>query len=70
MVTPTSTSPNTKLDRRLDAFAQYLCACRGLAECTIADYLKRGVWRWSAPTCCRAARLQQPDEYLLSNSPD
>jgi integrase/recombinase XerD len=39
MNTLNSASPNTKLDRQLDAFAQYLCARRGLAECTIADYL-------------------------------
>lgn len=39
MITQGTTSPNTKLDRQLDAFAQYLCARRGLAECTIADYL-------------------------------
>ena len=39
MTTQDSTSPNTKLERKLDAFAQYLCARRGLAECTMADYL-------------------------------
>jgi hypothetical protein len=39
MITATSTSPNTKLERKLDAFAQHLCARRGLAECTIQDIL-------------------------------
>ncbi len=38
MITASSTSPNTKLERKLDAFAQHLCARRGLAECTIQDY--------------------------------
>jgi len=35
----TTTSSDTKLERKLEAFAEYLCARRGLAECTIADYL-------------------------------
>ncbi len=39
MITTGSTSPNTKLERKLDGFAEYLCARRGLAEATIADYL-------------------------------
>ena len=39
MITKSSTSPNTKLERKLDAFAQHLCARRGLAESTIQDYI-------------------------------
>ena len=35
MITASSTSSNTKLQRKLDAFAQHLCARRGLADCTI-----------------------------------
>ena len=35
----TTTSSDTKLERKLEAFSEYLCARRGLAECTIADYL-------------------------------
>jgi integrase len=36
-----STPPNTntKLDRKLEAFAEYLCARRGLTERTIAGYV-------------------------------
>ena len=39
MITDTSTLPNTKLDRKLEAFAEYLCARRGLTECTIQGYV-------------------------------
>jgi integrase/recombinase XerD len=39
MITQHSTSLNTKLERKLDGFSQYLCARRGLAECTIDDYI-------------------------------
>jgi integrase/recombinase XerD len=35
----TTASSDTKLKRKLEAFADYLCARRGLAECTIGDYL-------------------------------
>jgi site-specific recombinase XerD len=34
-----STPSNTKLERKLEAFAEYLCARRGLAECTITGYV-------------------------------
>jgi site-specific recombinase XerD len=34
-----STSSNTNLERKLEAFADYLCARRGLAECTILGYV-------------------------------
>ncbi|HPT26875.1 MAG TPA: tyrosine-type recombinase/integrase [Bryobacteraceae bacterium] len=43
-----STSPNTKLERKLDAFAEYLCARRGLAEFTISAYI--GTIRRLVPT--------------------
>jgi hypothetical protein len=39
MITKSSTLPDTKLVRKLDAFAPYLCARRGLTDCTIQDYI-------------------------------
>ncbi|MCC7157782.1 MAG: tyrosine-type recombinase/integrase [Bryobacterales bacterium] len=37
MTTPTSS--DTKFERKLEAFAEYLCARRGLTECTILGYV-------------------------------
>ena len=48
MVTKDSTPPNAELERKLEGFAEYLCARRGLAECTISDYL--GTIRRLCPT--------------------
>ncbi len=39
MVTHGSAPSNTKLEQRLKSFAEYLCARRGLTECTIAGYV-------------------------------
>jgi integrase/recombinase XerD len=44
----TTTSSDTKLERKLEAFAEYLCARRGLAEATISDYI--GTIRRLVPT--------------------
>lgn len=44
----TTTSSDTKLERKLESFAEYLCARRGLAECTMADYI--GTIRRLVPT--------------------
>ena len=45
MITQGTTSPNTKLDRQLDAFAQYLCARRGL----VTSALEQCFGGWKAP---------------------
>jgi integrase len=39
MTSKQSTPADTKLERKLEAFAEYLCARRGLAECTIHGYV-------------------------------
>ncbi len=39
MVTNDSTPSETKLEQKLEAFAEYLCAPRGLADCTILGYV-------------------------------
>ncbi|HWQ55156.1 MAG TPA: tyrosine-type recombinase/integrase [Bryobacteraceae bacterium] len=39
MITAASNPTNTKLERKLEAFAEYLCALRGLTECTILGYV-------------------------------
>ena len=39
MVTNGSAPSKTKLEQKLKSFADYLCARRGLTECTIAGYV-------------------------------
>ena len=39
MVTKNITPPKTKLEQKLEAFAEYLCARRGLADCTVLGYV-------------------------------
>lgn len=39
MVTKNTTPSKTKLEQKLEAFAEYLCARRGLADCTILGYV-------------------------------
>lgn len=39
MVAKVTTSSNVKLEQKLEAFAEYLCALLDLTECTILGYI-------------------------------
>lgn len=58
MATDGFTPTNTTLERELEGFAEYLCARRGLAECTISDCI--GTIRRPAP-----AIGLNPPHYIL-----